>query len=105
MQFVDPAGIYTDAAIAVATLITGMVESGVAQENALQWSSNCFLPWGTITLPIRSAAAVKFKPLGPYLIWLLPVKLGFDVISAGGGVLKLAWMPSLREARRSAAAG
>jgi hypothetical protein len=104
MQFVDPAGVFTDAAIAVATLITGMVESGVADENAVQWSSNSFLPWGTITLPIRSVAAVQYKPLEPYLLWLLPVKLGFDVISVGGAVFKFAWMPSLREARRSAVA-
>jgi hypothetical protein len=97
MQFVDPLGVYVDAGLAVATLVTGIVESALAEENALQWSANIFLPLGTATLPLRSEYVTQFKPLLPYLLALGISKGAFDSVSVLGATFKLAWMPSKRD--------
>ena len=62
MQFVDPLGVFVDAAIAVGTLITGIVESAVAEENALQWSANIFQPLATISMPLRISSRHSSSP-------------------------------------------
>ncbi len=97
MQFVDPLGVYVDAGLAVATLVTGIVESALAEENALQWSANIFLPLGTATLPLRSEYVTQFKPLLPYLLALGISKGAFDSVSVLGATFKWAWMPSKRD--------
>jgi hypothetical protein len=104
MQFVDPLGVYFDAFLALGTLIAGIVESALAEENALQWSANIFLPLATISLPLRSRLVTQFKPLLPYLLWLAITKGGLDGISVLGSTFKWAWMPSKRVPGHSAIA-
>lgn len=92
MQFVDPIGVVLDASLGVATLVTGLVESGLAGESELQWVANVFQPLSSITLPLRSKLVLR--ALLPWVEWVGGIKIAFDGISLLGSTFKWAWMPS-----------
>jgi hypothetical protein len=103
MQFVDPIGTFVDAGLGIATFITGLVESGLANESDLQWVANAFQPLSSISLPLRSQLVLR--PLLPWANWVIVVKEGFDATALLGAQLKWAWMPSKRSLGTAAVAG
>jgi hypothetical protein len=102
MQFVDPIGLGLDAFLGIASLISGLVESGLAGESDLQWVSNAFQPLSSISLPLRSSLVVR--PLVEWINWVAGIKGGFTATALLGAELKWAWMPSKRSSGNVAVA-
>jgi hypothetical protein len=95
MQLQDPQGVLVDAGLGLASLVSGLIESGCLDENAAQWVSNILQPLSSIGLPLRSRLVLR-RP-GPWIPWILGIKFGLNAASLGGASLKWGWMPSKHE--------